>query len=194
MNIEIDHERLIVVPYTNFAATLLLTGCISAIAAVGVLIGAFAEMAMIYFVICAGLIGVSTLGFFLYTRLEERYRFELGERVLYFDRSFLGVRRSKKIAAAQDINCVIAQGHAYSVGRNSRRPPRFKYAALLVTSNGKRYELLPPNEVDFSAALSKTRQLARIFGCNALGEARKLTVVRGKAPPRIEFENHRNER
>ncbi|MCC9600375.1 hypothetical protein LOC67_07365 [Stieleria sp. JC731] len=193
MKIEIDNERLILKPYTNFAAIFLLTGCFSAIAAVGVLIGAFAEMALLYFAICGGLVGLSALGFFLYTRLDERYRFEFDERVLYFDRSFLGFRRSKKIADAKDVDCVIAQGHAYSVGRNSRRPPRFKYAALLVTSRGKSYELLPPDEVDFAAALSTTRRLAQIFSCKALGEARRLTVVRGKEPPRIEFKKHRNE-
>ena len=177
-------------PYSRLAGAFLVVGCVAVIAAIALLIGLLAEQKLIYLWVSLGLFGFAVGSFRLYSGLEEQFRYELAERTLFFDRSFFGIRSTCRIASTDDMYCLVARGHSFSVNDSRRSRPGFKYGQTLVLRSGKTFEITHADTTSFHDVMSAARHAAKQFGIDSIGQERRVTKVIGKHPPEIRFDKH----
>lgn len=163
------------------------------VAAIGLSVGLIVERELIYLWIGLGLACLSTVSLFLYARLDERYRFEPNAKLLFFDRSFLGMQLTRQIASTDEMHCVVAQGQIFSRNDHRSSRPGYRYGTTLVLKSGRILELTRNETTSFEAAASSARHAAHQFGISQLGEERKLMKVVGKHTPKIQFQEHKFE-
>lgn len=189
---EFEEDSIVLDPHTRVEASFVGVGCLGVIGIWFWGIGLANEQAW-WLVLPLGIsIFLAVLGFWMHSKLSDRYRIEIADQCVIRELRFFGLARSTVVARTEDVLCMIVESDPHFAGnaRNvSVKPPsRWTYGLTLVRHDGKKIRLTNRDAGSFDLASNAAERLSRRIGINLFPPQPAVYVkVKRSKPPEIQY-------
>ena len=189
---EFEEDSIVLDPHTRIEASFVGVGCLGVAGIWFWGIGLANERALWLLLPLGISIAIAVVSFWMHSKLSDRYRVDLPDRIVIRDLRFFSLGWSTVVARFDDLFCLIVESDPHFPG-NSRNvsvkpPSRWTYGLTLVLQDGKRIRLTNRDASNFELASNAAKRLSGRMGIelNPPQPAVYVKVKRAK-PPEVSY-------
>lgn len=190
--LEFEEDSIVLDPHTRLEASFVGVGCLGVAGIWFWGIGLANERALWLLLPLGISIALAVLGFWLHSKLSDRYRIEIPDRVVIRERRFFSFYWSSVAAQSDEVFCMIVESDPHFAGNprsvSVKPPSRWSYGLTLVRQDGKRIRLTNRDARNFGLACKAAERLSQRMGIELHPPQPAVYVkVKRSNPPEIRY-------